>query len=126
MTLPIKRDIVIHQGATFREILEWYPDGQPMDFTDCTARMQIRRFKDSVEPLIELTTENGGLELGVGDDGAGVAKFISDEDTAVLDLPGWFDLMIDHPNGDVTKLEEGRAILKRSVTRVPAEPAPAP
>jgi hypothetical protein len=68
LELAGKYDITIEQGAGFELPITFEADGDPVDLTDCTARMQARAKVGAAEKLIELTTENGGIELG-GTDG---------------------------------------------------------
>lgn len=50
------------------------------DYTACTARMQLRETVDAADVLLELTTENGGIEL----DGNKLTLVFAPEDTAPL------------------------------------------
>lgn len=86
MTTPARYTFDIYQGATFSESLDrvTYPypvrwecgrlvkecgtpapesDATPEDYAGCTARMQLRREVNSPDVILELTTENGGIEL---------------------------------------------------------------
>lgn len=121
MPLPVKRKLTINQGATFRAAWVWKPGGVPMDFTGCTARMQVRAERESPEVLLELTTENGGITLGAvpGE----IALYLGATSTAsgVLDWEsGVYDLEIQHPAGpeEVTRFAEGAVVVRPEVTRV--------
>lgn len=117
MTKPAKLKLTIYQGATFRKRLAWLnPDRTPIDLTGCTARMQVREEYASPLPLLELTTENGGITLGGA---AGTIDLLSsDEDTATMEWNGGvFDIEIAHPNGDVTRLAQGSISVSPEVTR---------
>ena len=61
-----KYDFDIEQGSTFNPVLYWKTGkpATPIDLTGCKARMQIRKAFNSVDPIIDLTTENGGIVLG--------------------------------------------------------------
>ena len=60
-------DITIEQGATF-ELHIIYETGSPavpVNLTGWTARMQVRlNYKAPDPPLLNLTTENGGITVG--------------------------------------------------------------
>lgn len=118
MTKPAKLKLTIYQGATFRKRLTWKA-GTPavaVDLTGCTARMQVREEIDSEDALVSLTTANGGIALG-GAAGT-IDLYISDEDTADMTWEGGvWDLEIEHPSGEVTRLAEGSISVSPEVTR---------
>lgn len=121
MFLPVKRKLTIIQGATFRASWIWMPGGVPMDFTGCTARMQVRPERESPDVLLELTTENGGIALG-GVPGK-IALYLGATRTASGEMDwesGVYDLEIEHPSGpdDVTRFAEGSISVRPEVTRV--------
>jgi hypothetical protein len=118
MTKPAKLKLTIYQGATFRKRLTWSAGtpAVPVDLTGCTARMQVREEVDSDTPLLTLTTENDRITLG--DDEGTIDLYVSDEDTADIDWSsGVFDLEIEHPGGEVTRLAEGSVGVSPEVTR---------
>ena len=118
MTKPAKLKFTIYQGATFRKRLTWKAGtpAVPVDLTGCTARMQVRSEVESPTPLLDLTTENGGIALG--DTAGTVDLLVSDEDTAAIVWEsGVFDLEIEHPSGEVTRLAEGSVSVSPEVTR---------
>lgn len=119
MTKPAKLKLTIYQGATFRKRLAWTgpaPARTPIDLTGCTARMQVRPEIDSDTVLLTLTTENGGITLG-GVAGT-IELLVSDEaSTAFTWLSGAWDLEIEHPSGEVTRLAYGTVSVSPEVTR---------
>ena len=141
MTKPVKHNLQVYQGTTFRELLRLatYPyavktvngvvvradtgaaapdsDRIPVDLTGCTARMQVRTAVSSQAVLLSLTTENGGITLG-GAAGT-IALYISDADTAALHwAAGVYDLEIEFPNGDVVRRLYGSVSVSPEITRV--------
>lgn len=116
-------NIVCEQGTTFvRVITLEYPDPDdpesyiPWDFTDYTARMQIRRTIDSSTVMIELTTENGGIEFT--DPSAGeLTVRMTAEQTADLTSSGVYDLEIINDTDEVSRLIQGSFTLNLEVTR---------
>lgn len=94
----------------------------PVDLTGFTARMQIRKDIDDAEPLLELTTENGGLALG-GSTGV-VEILITASDSADLDPDDFesavYDLELVDPStspATVIRLMAGKIRLSKEVTR---------
>ena len=115
-----KLDISIEQGATFRHTLlvkQGEGDSAPAaDLTSYTARMQIRADLAATDPLISLTTENGGLTITalLGK----IELLISATATAALVFDsGVYDLELVSAGGEVTRLVQGKAKLSRGVTR---------
>ncbi len=110
-------DLLIEQGATLRQTFTWRgSDMTPVDLTDYTARMQIRRRKTDSVVIHEATTENGGLTMG-GTEGT-VLLTINDADTTAFDfVRGVYDIEVIDSDGIVTRLVEGNVELSKEVTR---------
>ena len=88
-----------------------------MNFTGCSARMQVRSDVDSPVVLIELTTENGGIVLG--SEPGTIDLYISAVQTAAIGWDGGvFDLEIQYAGGpdDVDRLIAGSVSVSREVT----------
>ena len=128
MTTPVKLKETLYQGTTQRIPLErrylpfavtgdacaGFADActgaavQPSDYTDedytgCQARMQLREDVSSPAVLLELTTENSGIEL----DGSTLTLVFQPGDTADLS----FDKAVGHvevvrPDGAVERQYE--------------------
>ena len=113
-------DLVHDQGATFRKRFIWKTDTAtptPVDITGYSARMQIRPTIDATSVIKELTTSNGGVLLG-GENGH-VDLYMSDEETAAITAPATYryDLELESPDGEVTRLVEGKIKFRPEVTR---------
>ena len=110
-------DLKIEKGATFQLTLTWKDeDGDPIDLTGFTARMQVRDRVDAEETLVELTTANGRIALG----GAAGTIALLIEAAVTEGLPGkagFYDLELVSAGGIVTRLLEGKAALVPEVTR---------
>jgi len=112
LTLP-----PIEKGATYRHTLYWKDkNGVAIDLTGCTAKMQVRESADATTVLLELSSENNRV-LFTAVDGK-IELYVADQDTAGLDgLGGVYDLEVYHPNGDTTRIVEGKVAFKSEVTR---------
>ncbi len=112
-----KLNMVIEQGATFNPVLTWKDaNDAAIDLADWTARMHIRAEITDADPLLTLTTEDGGITLG-GAAGT-ISLLISAADTADLDWEsGVYDLEMVSPSGIVTRLLKGTVTVQAEVTR---------
>lgn len=110
-------DFHIDQGATFRKVIVWKdPNDVPINLTDYTARMQIRKTINSDEVYVEATTENGYITLG----GANGTIEISIPASVTKDFQfrrGVYDLELESSGGIVTRLLQGCVFVSREVTR---------
>lgn len=105
----------IQQGATYRRTFRWLADGEPVNLTGATARMQIRRSVRAPEVIFDASTENGRLAINAlaGE----VTLVISAADTAQLpNRSAVYDLEVDL-GGEVSRLVEGTVEVSPEVTR---------
>lgn len=112
---PGKLNLICPQGSTFSKSLTYEIDNTPVDLSTHTARMQVRKRHSSKSPVIDLTTENGGMTVS----SEGVITFLAtSEDTALIE-PGEYvyDLEIISTNGEVSRLIEGKFDVTPEVTR---------
>lgn len=114
LTLP-----AIEQGATYRHVLYWKEPDQttPINITGCSAKMQVRSAITSAIVIIELSTTNGRITI-TGPEGK-IELYIADEDTTLLEpiIGALYDLEIYHPNGETTRLIQGKISISAEVTR---------
>jgi hypothetical protein len=115
-------NIFCEQGTTFSRTFELqYPDPiEPdvyydYDLTGFTARMQVRRTIESSTIIIELTTENGGIEID-GPEGR-ITVYMSASETEELSSSGVYDIEIIDGGGSVSRLVQGAFTLSLEVTR---------
>jgi hypothetical protein len=108
-------DIYIEQGATLSLPIIWKDsDGNVINITGYTARMQVRQTRPSTTVLLSATTENGKLVI----DGSNGKVTISLSATAAITwLTGVYDLELASPGGVVTRLIEGSVTVSQEVTR---------
>ena len=111
-------NLVADQGSTFTRIIYYKdPANKPIKFTGYTARMQVRPTEASSTVLLELTTENGGIELG--DTDGSIYLYIDDNITAQMSEGIYrYDLEIAAPSADlyVYKLLQGNFAVRSEVT----------
>lgn len=109
-------NLTIERGATYSRVITYEYNGTPVDLTDCTAQLQIRKHKGSSSVLLDLNTGNGGLSIN-GPAGE-ITVSIPDEDTDDLDfVNGYYDLKINYPTGIEERILAGRVSVSREVTR---------
>ena len=115
-------NIFCEQGTTFSRSFELqFPDEVDptifynFDLTNYTARMQVRRTMESTTPMIELTTENGGITVE-GPEGR-IMVMMTDTQTSALTSSGVYDLEIISSEGNVSRLVQGEFKLSLEVTR---------
>ncbi len=112
-------NIVADQGSTLSRIIYYKdPAKQPIKFNGYTARMQVRPSVDSSNVILELTTENGGIELGATD--GSISLYV--EDTTMITIPEGiyvYDLELIAPSANlfVYKILQGNFAVRSEVTR---------
>ncbi len=119
MSAPFKFALTIYQGATFTQQVTWTA-GQPaapVDLTGCTARAQIRAEIEAPGVLLELTTENGRIELG-GATGTVTIKITAADTAEITWTEGVYDLEVVFADGGVRRLLAGGVAVSPEVTRV--------
>lgn len=110
---------VIEQGATYNHAFVYLQSDNvtPIDLTGVTAKMQIRALVDDVDPLIELSTENGRIDI---DTVTGrIALTISSQASTLLTptKDALYDLELYFLDGTVQRLVEGTVTIKAEITR---------
>lgn len=122
-------NMLTEQGSTLYRVLSLeYPDlvgdpsGEtylPWDLDGYTARMQVRRLIEDTNYMIEITTENGGIDVEpLGEQGR-IDLTMTAVQTAALDSDGVYDLEIidTGSTGTVSKVIKGTFTLIPEVTR---------
>lgn len=112
---PGKYNFICPQGATFSQQLIWKIDGDPVDLTTYTARMQVRERHKSPNFILNLTTENSGIILG--DDEGTIDININSVTTAGIVAKDYvYDIELVS-SSIVTRLLEGKFIVTPEVTK---------
>lgn len=110
--------IKCEQGATFR-LVATYKDstGDPVDLTDCSARMQVRRSTDSDAVLLDLTSEGVDAAIALGAGGQ-ILVTVGAENTAELPAGRFvYDLELISAGLEVDRLLEGDFVVDPEVTK---------
>lgn len=116
---PASINLTIYQGATFVKDFIWKAgDPQvPVDLTGCSARMQARTSFNSEKSYLDLTTENGGLELGLVPGGIRV-KVLPGQSSLIDVLALVYDIEIIFPGGQVERPIKGKITIDPEVTKL--------
>lgn len=115
-------ELVIGQGATLTRSFVWKDaNGVPIPLTDFIARMQVREDFDSTPKILDISSDvvdgqDGTLTIT---EAAGRITLVVPADrTADLDFEeAVWDLEVESPAGEVTRLVQGPAMLDREVTK---------
>ena len=109
-------DILVDQGATLNRALFLKDSAKrPIDLTDYTARMHIRDSVDSTNIIEILTTENEQIVLDELD--GRVDILLTPAETAALVAKSYvYDLELESPEGDVTKIISGKLTVRAEIT----------
>ena len=115
--VPARVDLTIYQGSDFNQVVTFLQtaDGDPVDLTGLTGRMQIRETKASADTIMDLTTENGRLTFG-GTNGV-VTMTLTATETATILTDGVYDLEFVTSATSAGRWLEGLIILSKEVTR---------
>jgi len=108
MTMIKRSDIVINQGATFKQRY-LYKDsaGDPIDLTGYTAVAQLRQTHDAEEALID-------FDVDLSDAADGIIQIsLHYDDTAELVAPNtaYYDILITSPDDERDRFIEGKAVV---------------
>lgn len=109
-------DIEIEQGANFILSLVWnQSNGSPVDLTNYTARMQVRKSKGSATAELDISTSD---YITLGDALGTIDINVPAAVTAALNFTsGVYDLELVAGNGNVYRFLEGCVELSKEVTR---------
>ena len=106
-----KYNIVADQGATFNLNFTVQTDGTPWDLTGYTFAMQVRRSTSSSTTLLNLTS---ATMTSVGN----VSTTVSATTMNTVPSGRWvYDIELTSSGGQVTRILEGRFIVKAQVTQ---------
>jgi hypothetical protein len=122
----------VDQGATFHRTIVWaeplvdvdgnlildadgqVQQGDPIDLTGYTGRMKIRKAISEPTSMLSIDSGDGGIVLG-GTNGT-IQIVITDEQSASLKTSGVYDLELESPGGEVTRILQGKVRVSAEVT----------
>jgi hypothetical protein len=112
--IPGKLNLSCPQGSTFSKSITYKVDESPVNLTGYEARLQVREFFYSPEPVLSLTSQSG---ITLGASAGTINILINSGDTAAL-IPGnyVYDLEVV-AGGTVSRLIEGKFVVTPEVTR---------
>lgn len=112
-------NMVANQGSTFARTILWKdPAKKPIRLEGYKARMQVRSSYDSSNIILSLTTENGGITLGLLD--GSIVLYIPDETMiTILEDLYLYDLELIAPSEElyIYKILHGNFVVRAEVTR---------
>ena len=111
-----QKNFEVDQNTTFMFTIDYKDnDGDPINLTDCSAKMQVRDTKGGSKLAFTLTSPVGGIAI---DEAAGRLTIrMTPTQTNKLFFPkSSYDIMLTDSNLNKTKILEGFLTLNRSVT----------
>jgi uncharacterized protein YfaP (DUF2135 family) len=113
--MTLRFDLRINQGETFQVAIPVYqPNGDDADLTGSTARGQIRSYAAAPVALYEWSATASNLAF----DGNEVALRVPAEDSSAWTFrTGAYDVELEDPDGNVTRLVEGHVVIQPEITR---------
>lgn len=110
-------NITVEQGATFVQPIIWKDDdGNVINLTGATAKMQVRQYAGATTVLFEASTANGKLAI-LGDLGQITLTITAAESSAFTWLFGKYDLEVTTAGGSVYRLLRGNITISSEVTK---------
>lgn len=107
-------NIIIHTHTDFEQsfLLEDSASNSALDLTGYQGCAQLKKYESS-KKTVDFTIEFGN------DRKTGRVKLILNATTSATLKPGkyFYDLLLKSPSGTITKVIEGTALVKKSVTR---------
>ena len=111
---PGKLNLTCPQGSTFSKTLTYKIDDSAVDLTGYDARLQVREFHYSEDPVVNISSGNG---ITLGGSAGTIDILLSASDTQELIAGNYvYDLELV-VSGTVTRLIEGNFIVTPEVTR---------
>ena len=106
----------VDQNATFSFIVDYKdPDGDAIDLTGASAKMQVRDTKGGSKLAFTLTSPSGGITIDPTNGQLTIS--ITPTQTNKLFFPkSSYDIMLTDSNSNKVKILEGFMTLSRSVT----------
>ena len=111
-----QKNFEVDQNATFSFVVEYKDeDGDAIDLTGATAKMQVRDVKGGTKLAVTLTSPSGGIVIN-GPLGKLTVTLTPTQTNKIFYPKSSYDVMVIDSNGNKIKLLEGFMTLNRSVT----------
>lgn len=114
--MAVQYIVEIDQGADwFFNVTYEQPAGTPVNITSYTAALQVRSLPESTTAVLSLTTGSGITITGAS--GLVAVHATAAQTGAIIAGDYYYDLEITSPQGIVTRLVQGQALVNPQVTR---------
>lgn len=114
--MAVQYIVEIDQGADwFFNVTYENPAGTPVNITSYTAALQLRSLPESTTAVLSLATGSGITITGAS--GLVAVHATAVQTGAIIAGDYYYDLEITSPQGVVTRLVQGQAIVNPQVTR---------
>jgi len=111
-----QKNFEVDQNATFSFVVEYKDeDGNAIDLSGASAKMQVRDTKGGTKLAVTLTSPSGGITID-GPNGKLTVKMTPTQTSKIFYPKSSYDLMVVDSNANKIKLLEGFMTLNRSVT----------
>jgi hypothetical protein len=111
-----QKNFEVDQNATFSFIVEYKDNnGNAIDLTGASAKMQVRDTKGGAKLAVTLTSPSGGIVLDAPN-GKLTIKLTPTQTSKLFYPKSSYDIMVIDSNANKIKLLEGFMTLNRSVT----------
>lgn len=114
--MAVQYIVEIDQGADwFFNVTYEQPAGTPVNITGYTAALQLRSLPESTTAVLSLAT-GSGITI-TGSSGLVAVHATASQTGAIVAGDYYYDLEITSPQGIVTRLVQGQALVNPQVTR---------
>ena len=111
-----QKNFDVDQNATFSFVVEYKDDnGNAIDLTGASAKMQVRDVKGGTKLAVTLTSPSGGIVIN-GTLGKLTVTLTPTQTNKLFYPKSVYDIMVVDTNANKIKLLEGFMTLNRSVT----------
>jgi uncharacterized protein YndB with AHSA1/START domain len=111
-----QKNFEVDQNATFSFVVEYKDDnGNAIDLTGASAKMQVRDVKGGTKLAVTLTSPSGGIVIN-GSLGKVTVTLTPTQTNKLFYPKSVYDIMVVDSNANKIKLLEGFITLNRSVT----------
>jgi hypothetical protein len=111
-----QKNFEVDQNATFSFVVEYKDDnGNAIDLTGASAKMQVRDVKGGTKLAVTLTSPSGGIVIN-GPLGKITVTLTPTQTNKLFYPKSVYDIMVIDSNTNKIKLLEGFMTLNRSVT----------